>query len=349
MIAPLAALAARRVAPPSTRWIVAVAAAALVWNARSGAAPTGVSARSLEALARRETWAALGAVVAALAVYRTACLALDWRRRDADAFAGAPRSRFEVALASWSGAGLAALVLALFVGAAAELSARSSHETEREVGRASIASSAAANDDLRFAATLDAPSSARWLELHLGFIATDVSALVELRAERGESVTVHEQLISSRSRMRVALPAGDGSVDVRLTRTDGRGVVFLASGEALFLGAAHSSRWASVALFAHAALALAAWCALALGLGAHLPPTLAAASALALSVPSFLGESAAWSRWSPWGALPDAFEALAIGVTPAWPAASLAASTAVAVALGLALATRGLHTWRSAR
>jgi hypothetical protein len=349
VIAPLVLLAARRVAPASTRWIVAAAAAALVWNARSSTAPTGMSARSLEALARRETWAALGAVVAVLGVYRAACLALDWRQRDADAFAGAPRSRFEIALASWSGAWLAALVLASFVGAIAEISARSSHETEREVGRAPITSSAAAKDDLRFTASLEAPASARWLELHLGFIATDVSALVELRAERGASVSAHEQLVSSRSRMRVALPAGDGSVQVRLTRTAGRGVVFLAGGEALFLGAAHSSRWASLALLAHAALALAAWCALALGLGAHLPPTLAAASALALSVPSFLGESALWARWTPWGALPAAFEALALGVTPAWPDASLVASTAGAVAVGLALATRGLHTWRSAR
>jgi hypothetical protein len=349
VIAPLAVLAASRAAPASTRWILALAALALAWNARSSSAPTALSAHSLAVLARRETWISLGALSSVLVVYRTACLALDWRRRDADAFAGAPRSRLEIAFASWAGAWLAALLLALAVGALAEFNARAAHVAEREVGRAPIHSAAAATDELRLDVALEVPDGARWLELDLGFIATDVSALVELRATRGAAAHASRKLVSSRTRARVELPTAPGTVQVRLTRLEGRGVVFLATDEAVWLGAARSSRWASLALAAHAALAFAAWCALALGLGAHLPPTLAAAASLALSVPSFFGENAAWTHWSPWGALPQAFEALGLGLTPAWPDASNLATALAVVAFGLVFAARGLRTWRSAR
>lgn len=346
MIAALARLAARRCLPTSTRWILVAAGAALVWSARSAAPSLEPSAR--DALERHERWFALGAFAAALMLHRAACLALDWRRRDADAFGGAPRSRSQIALASWLGAWTAACVVSVFVAVLAE--ARTAGASlERELGRVPIIADAAAADQVRLRALLEAPTNARWIELELGFIATDVTADVTLSARRGAAERSAQQRVSSRTRMRVEVPPGAGPVELTLVRSAGRAVVFLTGGEALWLGAAVSPRWASASAVSHWWLAFAAWTAVAFALGAYLPPTLAALTALALAVPAWFGEHPAWSTWSPWGALPSAFEALGRGVTPAPPALTHAAGAAVCIALALWLAARGLRTWRAPR
>lgn len=346
MIAPLARLAARRCLPPSTCGILVFAALALIWNAQSVA--TGLAPAARAALERHERWLALGAVAAAVVLHRTACLALDWRRRDADAFGSSPRSRGAIALASWLGAWSAACVVGGFTAALAE--ARSAGApVERELGRARIATESAAGDDLRLRATLAAPANARWVELELGFIAVDVSADLILSARRGDQELRSEQRVSSRTRMRAPLPPGEGAVELTLMRRAGRAVVFLTEGEAVWLGAAASPRWMSVFAAAHWALAFAAWSAIAFSLGAFLPPILAALLALALAIPGWFGEHPAWSTWSPWGALPSVFEALDRGVTPAPPSLAQLGGAAVCIAFALMLAAHGLRTWRSPR
>jgi len=348
VIAPLATLSARRVAPRSTWILLAATAGALLWGSNSES-PAQIDARFLAALQRRETWTTLGALLAALVVYRASTLSLDWRRRDSDAFSGAPRSRLDLALSMWTGAFGAALTLTLALAVFVEGRAVDAAPWDRELGRARVTSSDGPHDERRLLASLSTPRGARWIELDLGFLATEVSATLELTARRDGDIRRVTRLVSSRTRLRVAAPNGDGEVELELRRSSGGGLVFLATDEVKFLGDAHSPRWASVVLALHASLAAAAWIALAFALGAYLPPLLASIAAFALATPSWLGEHPAWSSASPWGSLPGALEAAGRGAIPALPEASVVASTAVVVALSLALATRGLRTWRVTR
>ena len=348
MIAPLALLAARRTAPASTLGILAASAAALAW-ATCGARGSSVDARTAELLARDESWLVLGGLIAVLTAYRAATLGLDWRRRDADAFGGAQRSRASIAFSSWLGAWAATLALISALAGFVELRVRDAGTGDRELGRVAIASNAAPDDRVRLRATVDPPAGARWLELGLGFIATDVSASVELTARRGEHERTTKQLVASPTRMRVEAPPGDGPLELLLRRTGGHAIVYVTGDELIGLGDPISLRVSSLALFAHWALALAAWTALAFGLGAHLPPLLAALLALTLGVPSLGGEHPLWRCCTPWGALPQAFESLGRCAAPTPPGALAIASTALIVAASLALAARGLRTWRTPR
>lgn len=338
MIAPLAHLAARRCARPAALFTLAAAAAALALQS-SGAA----------ALLRREAWLVLGALALALLTHAAARLTAEWRERDADAFGGAPRTRLEIAATLWLGAWLAGAAGAALLALFAELRAGPGEAAPRELGRAECVAFNPAGDDLRWSARLTPPSGARALELELGFVATDVAATVELRARRGAFATRTQQVVSAPTRVAVELPAGEGEVEFELARTAGAGVVYSASAEVLWLAAAADARLASVQFAAHALVGLAAWCALALALGIVLPASLAAATALALSVPSALGEDPAWRAWTPWGGLFEALEALEIGHIPAAPTWSACASATLLCGAVLLAAARGLTSWRNAR
>lgn len=338
MIAPLAHLAARRCAHPVAVLTLGAAAAALALQSDGHAA-----------LLRRESWVVLGALALALLTHAAARLTADWRERDADAFGGAPRTKLEIAATLWAGAWIAGAAGAALIAVLAELRAGQREPAPRELGRAAIVAFNAAHEDLRWSARLTAPSAARALELELGFVATDVAATVELRARRGPFATSTRRVISAPTRVRVELPAGVGEVEVELARTAGAGVVYSTRDAALWLAPSADARLASVQFAAHALVGLAAWCALALALGIVLPASLAAATALALSVPSALGEHPAWRAWTPWGGLFEALDALEVGHIPAAPTLSACASAASLCALALFGAARGLTSWRNAR
>lgn len=338
MIAPLAHLAARRCARPVALLTLAAAAAALALQSSGSAA-----------LLRREAWLVLGALALALLTHAAARLSAEWRERDADAFGGAPRTRLEIAASLWLGAWLAGAAGAALLALFAEVRAGPRGKAPRELARAELVGFNSARDDVRWSARLTPPSGARALELELGFVATDVAATVELRAKRGPFATRTQQVISAPTRMAVEIPVGGGEVEFELERTAGAGVVYSTSDTALWLAAAAKTRLASVHFAAHALVGLAAWCALALALGSVLPASLAAATALALSVPSALGEDPAWRAWTPWGGLFEALEALEIGHIPAAPTWSAFASATLLCVLTLLAAARGLTSWRNAR
>ncbi len=344
MIAAFAWLAARRCAPPRTLAILALCALALAWSTRNAASDLDAVAR--DALARRDVWSVFALLSTALATHAAASLASDWRRRDVDAFGGAPRARSAVALASWLGAWGAACAL----GAAAALwcEARpAGPPLVRELARAPLESRASALDDLRLQARLEAPQDARAVELELGLVPIDVYADVELCARRGDESRCVERRLSRRTLLRVETPAGEGELELTLRRRAGGAVVFLARDHVVWLGAAASSRWVSALVWLHLALALGALLALALALGTRLPPALAAASTLSLTLPAWLGEHELWSRLAPWGGLFSALDAVGRAATPAAPLAAQCVSGLALVAVSLAFAARGLETWRT--
>ncbi len=346
MIAAFARLAARRCAPPRTLAILALSALALVWSNRESA--LGLDPAARDALARRELWAVLSALGAALLTHAAASLASDWRRRDVDAFGGAPQSRATVALASWLGAWCVACALGAAMALVCE--ARPEGPTlARELGRAPLETNASAWDEVRLQTRLAPPERAHSVELRLGMIPLDVSADVELCARRGEAVRCVERRVSASTALRVELPAGAGDIELTLRRRAGGAVVFLARDEAIWLGAARSARWVSALTWLHLSLALGALLALAFALGARLPPVLAAASSLALTLPAWLGEHALWSAASPWGGWFNALDAVGRGSAPAAPGAAQYATALGVVAVSLALAARGLQTWRTSR
>jgi len=338
LIAPLAHLAARRCARPAAVLTLAAAAAALALQSNGAAA-----------LLRREAWLVLGALALTLLTHATARLSAEWRERDADAFGGAPRTRLELAATLWLGAWLAGAAGAALLALFAEVRAAENASAPRELGRVELVAFNSAGEDVRWSTRLAPPSDARALELELGFVATDVAATVELRARRGPFATRTQQVISAPKRVAVELPAGAGEVEFELVRTAGAGVVYSASGAALWLADAANARLASVMFAANALVGLAAWCALALALGGVLPASLAAATALALSVPSALGEHPAWRAWTPWGGVFEALAALEVGHIPAAPGLDSGASAVLLCALALGGAARGLTSWRSAR
>jgi len=338
LIAPLARLAARRCARPVAVLTLVAAAAALALQTSDAAA-----------LARREIWLVLGALALVLLTHATARLTADWRERDADAFGGAPRTRVEIAAMLWLGAWFTGTLGAASLALLAEVRAGQSAPAPRELGRTELVGFGAARDDLRWSARLTPPAGARALELELGFIATDVASTLELRATRGTLTTRTVEVISAPTRLKVELPAGDGEVAFELARTAGAGVVYSASGAALWLASDADARLASAQFTLHALVGLAAWCALALALGVLLPPSLAAATTLVLSAPSALGEHPAWRAWTPWGGLFEALEALEIGHIPAAPTLAQCASAALLCAVTLVGAARGLTSWRNAR
>ncbi len=346
MIAAFARLAARRCAPPRTLAILALSALALAWSTRSS--PLGLDLGARDALARRELWSTFTLLSAALLAHAAASLSYDWRRRDADAFGGAPRARAAVALASWLGAWCAAC--ALGVAAALVSEARPAGPSlAREVGRSALAASALAQDELRLRAELSAPRAARSVELELGLVPTDVFAEVELCARRGAESRCVGRRLSARSTVRVELPPGEGRIELTLRRRAGGALVFLARDQAVWFGSAIPARWVSALVWLHYALALAALLALAFALGTRLPPVLAAASALSLALPAWLGEHELWSALAPGGGLFAALEAVGRGAAPAPPSAEQCVSSLALTALALALAARGLESWRTTR
>jgi len=152
-----------------------------------------------------------------------------------------------------------------------------------------------------------------------------------------------ERRIGGRTSCEIELPPGAGPVVLRLERLGpGAGVALV--GDVAATASAASERLASVAVALRCWLALCAWSALALGLGAWFSAPTAAAGTLAIAVATWMAESA--PAWLPGRDLGAALVAVGEGLVPAWPTLPALGAAAACVVLGLGLGAAGLRRWR---
>jgi hypothetical protein len=350
----LASLSLRRSLP----WpLIALAGLVALILARGAAAlapvlPVGGGVE--RALAREGMWTGMLAVLLPLFVLRQAGTLARWRRGEADWLACARHG--QVLVSAWSGAFAGGLLVLLFAALCAELTAGS--------GRAG----------LRIEAQLPAPrvvlvggrGAQRWrvegadgelgqgslLRARVVLVAGAPAAEVRFSARRAEAdgaTTTVRRRISGRGSVLLDVPSGSGPLELELEREEPAAIVALEGDGVELVRPVASERAASAAILARAALALAAWLALALGLGAWLSSPTAALFLLALALPVWLAagdpHAALRGAW-PWSGLPEAIEVAGQGFAPPLPTARALATTVLAVAAGLGLARAGLRDWR---
>jgi len=177
---------------------------------------------------------------------------------------------------------------------------------------------------------------------------------VEVKVARGAAVLGEARArVVGRALVDVALREGDngeGPLALRLRRageaTPSGGGVVVRADSARLLALDAGARRGSLVLFARAALALVAMCAVALALGAWMRASLAALVTLAAWLAAWvLGVGA---ERLPGADLPAALALLGEGIAPPAPSAAMLLATAVIVGLSLALGRLGLWDGRGA-
>jgi len=340
----LAALAFRR---SVTRGFVLGAlalAAVVVASQRAPTLDTG------SAIAREGVWTVLILCLAPVLVRRAAATVGVWRSGEIDWLAKAPVARATVIVSAWLGTFAAALSVTGVIALAAELASPDAGACERRVGT----TPAPAN------LVLDGTAPARWIvddrptgevraRVYLAFVPIAVAADVEFVAR--DLSTREERLararIASRTTLEVAVPRGNGPVELELRRVGAGGIVLLAEQRVDWLVTSSSARAASLATAAHVALAFAAWLAIALGLGAWMGGGIATASALALTLPGWLAENGGLRSAWPAADLAETLDLVGRGVIPDLPSGTAVLGSVLGTVVGLALALAGTRTWRS--
>jgi hypothetical protein len=278
-----------------------------------------------------------------------------WRAGEVEWLASRAASRSTILAGTWAGHCAAAwLVLAatgviaeVRAGASApslELSGRIGSERSSWVeGRRSLVwramdpgRAAAEGSRARFELALGSSSGAgSGVILSARRIGSGAVAPIETRVEKR---------IGTRGDIEIEIPRGTGDVEFSLACGSGEDRVFLLSERGELWTPVASGRWASGVILERAALALAAWLALAIGLGGWMSASSAAALILVIWLPAWMSSepSAIW----PGG---DLFAALAIAgrgrVPPPIDARSLACA-ALAIAAGFGLARWSIARWR---
>ena len=330
---------------------LALLAATAHWGPPAGAVrelldqvdPDGVE----RALARQGVWAVLSVFLAPFLVLRSAGAISTWRRGEVDWISSSPASPARVLLSTWIGACLAAGLAVLLSAVAAELAAGSG-----PAGMALVDRSEAPR------AVLSVPGARSWtleshalnrpgatVRVHVLLVAGGPAADVRLLVTRGGGVGEQSRRMSGRTELRVVAPAGEGPVEVRLELLEPDAIVALDASAVDVLAPVASERTASGRLGLHTWLALCAWLALALGLGAWVSTPTAALAVLALA-------TASWSGLTglpfPGHDLPAAYALVGERLAPPGPSAADVAGLALVAAAGLGLALAGFRGRRSA-
>jgi hypothetical protein len=338
-------------------------------------APSVAAARAIEhGLARQGVWdGALLAIVPFL-VWRAARTVSAWRAGDVDWMGSRAVSRATILVATWLGAFVASLLVIAPIALIAEARAGASVPSVRLVGTFGEAGAGWAEGrralTWRARDPLDAlTSSARdasteravleraadvlpraRFELALGS-SSGPGASITLRARRMSSTGAAEthtvKRVGTRSAIEVDLPPGRGDVEFSLACADASDRVFLLSTRGELWSPVASDGAASTAILARMTLALAAWLALAIGFGAWMHATSAAAMLLALLVAVWCApQTSTLASLVPGGDLLDALSIASRGrVPPAIDARSFAVCALIA-AIGLSLARWSLAHWR---
>lgn len=309
-------------------------------------------------LARQGVWLGLAVIVAPAAVVGAARVVARWRAGEADWLAARARGPATAVASAWLGIAIGCALACLLVLAAAELAAgpggdaalraagelapRGTDGIERLPGVEGVAWTVR---DPGPAAP--AGSVAR---LRVGMrVWSGPAADVRLTLERvgpGSSGARGEvaRRLSRAGLLALELPPGPGDLRFVLAReSDGAAIVVERAAAELFVPAGNELL-AGLALLCHVWAALAAWTALALGLGAWMSPAGATVSVAGLQAALWLAPVA--PRALPAVALPAAFARAGEGLVPAALGPAAGAATAAAVLVGLTLAVLGLRAWR---
>ncbi|MDP6763588.1 MAG: hypothetical protein QF860_12080 [Planctomycetota bacterium] len=333
-------------------WLVAaLALVCALWVADSPSGGLELGAengpRIERGLERRAMWTAVCLLVVPALVIAAAREAA-MRREGGAAWLTSSAAPQRVVLAStWSGLCAAAGVGVLGLSAAAELAAGAAGATAlRSAGNLPIEADEGAvrADGLHWRSPAPAdlpPRSRARLELSTwsrGGPATEITLKVE--REGGGEGTILEDRLARAAIVELDLPPGEGDFLFTLVRRGGGAAVVLEPAALSLLVPAASERLASVALASRLLLALAAWCALGLGLGAWMSArgavaVLAGAQALVwLSA----GPSGSWLPAADWA---EALSWVGEGIVPPPPTAAAWLGTGAWVLFGLGLARLG--------
>jgi hypothetical protein len=352
--AQLLLLALRRTLTPAfvlTACIVLALATQLEWAAPSEW--SGTASLRAGAFARQGVWTIGALTLLPVLVHKAASTIPRWRTGEVDWLAKSPANRSGILLATWCGAALAAAVVVLMIAFAAELAARDTQAALRLVSRLPAPDGALIDDGARLAWSVDAPAARAGDRLHIGVVmianvpAADVVVGVSRRASDGQVQRSETRAhVVAACELDVAVPAGDGALEIELKRAAPGAIVALDGNGVAWLTPIESASAISCDIAAHAWLATIAWLALALGCGAWVSPLLALMTLAAIALASWIGASTAFDAWWPWGAMPDALDLCSRAVAPGMPAFPRFGGALACVALGLALARVDVATWR---
>jgi hypothetical protein len=234
----------------------------------------------------------------------------------------------------------------------AELAARDLEPCTRLVARSEPVRGAIvdASTTLRWSAEPPAIANAR-LQVGVAIVANAPAADVRLIAERRSADgSLHRSQtrrhVSAATAIELEVPAGDGPIELELAREGDGAIVVLDGRGTAWLAPLGNALWTSAGIAALAALSLAAWLALAIGLGAWLSNGLTTCVLVALALPGWLGDLPWLATWTPWAELPAAIELAGRGLGAPHPSAPTWLATAACIAIGLALARVDLARWR---
>ncbi len=352
-VLPLTWLAARRGLPPAAALLGAVYLAALAlvdWAPELARMAAEDPARLAGALSRQGVWAGAALLLLPLLVVHFAGTVHRWRRGEVDWLASSPARPLSILVATWSGALLAGTAALAAAALAAEATAGADRGGVRLAGVVETPRVTLAPGDSRASPLVRPPGplpEGSVLAAELTAVAISEAVRVSLRASRpgaegaGELV---EAWLKRRTRLEVPAPTGPGEVQLDLELSGP--VPHCALTRLELLTPTASERAAGAALFGRAWIALAAWLALALGLGAWTSPATAGlAIAGSWLIAALRPEPIAWL---PGADLARALGVVGDGVVPARIGWEPWLGAAVLALVGLGLARWNLHSWRRA-
>jgi hypothetical protein len=357
----LASLAARRALVPG---VVAIAAAilALALRADWGAGSAGLvaeagdrSAALARGSAREGVWSIAVLAILPLVLARAARVIGNWRAGEGDWLGSRAAGRGSILFATWLGTWIGGGILLAAVFLAVEASAGSfaaRGPTLRRAGEIALPRMGWITSDAPARWIAGAGESA-WPEgsrarIELAFgTGTGAGTEATLRARRGTEERAASARFVAHGSVEVELPPGDGALafEIACERAGSRAFVASDAMEVWEPGPRESA--AGLAILARLALALATWTALAMGFGAWLSAPSAALAIAAAWIPAWLAERS--PAWLPAADLWDALATAGSGRVPRAIDPAAVASSAILVAIGLALGHAGLRRWRTAR
>ena len=353
----LFALALRRALPWGTIAVWSVLVALLLASASEVPASVLVAAgtegalTAVHGLARADRWGPLGVFALAWTALCAARTVPHWRKGECDWLGSRATTRATILGSSWLGTCCAALALLGASALAIELSLGAHEPVLERVGAVRIDGPPLLRSGAAWKAAVDDAAgqlaAADRLRIELALAAGPPAVDVVAVLSRSGSLREAHLRLFSRARLEIELPPGDGPLTLSLACNGSDAIVILYSEQAELWCARGASARASVQFFARCALAAAVLTALGLGLGSWMGLGSAAALLATLALAATLADPV-W-RGLPCADLPEAFDALAEGRAPGWPAWTLVATSVVSVLAGLALARLGLARWRGVR
>ncbi len=307
---------------------------------------------------RQAVWALFLVVAFPLLVSRAAGCAERWRARDADWFAPLPLPRSAYSVSTVAGVVCAAWLLVVGTATITEAFTTSSDTPPLRFHAAIAHPPLALLDDdepmqIPWSASGDATNGAQ-LVLH-PTVAPGSGPAVAVRfslARRGDRGIFVERRLFGRTRIALDVPDPDADeLELSIERTSDGAVFVLPPNSVELWVPTRSARLASVELGARCALLLAAWIALAAGLGAWMRAGLATALGAACFLLALVGADAApaLAAFVPGADIVQAWGLVGRGVVPPSIDGRAFVGTLLLIAAGVGALHAGIAHGRSAR